>query len=883
MAWLGFGALASGLVLQRLLGGETPPNKVQELKTESLESLQILHRDDGMVMYAPPLGSTEKKTIYEIVIHRPYTDNTNTSYSLYRAANQAEAEEKFYAFTQRLPVFLGIAKEMFTVSGLQKICDILSENPSWSIAHLVAFFNLTEHVTNPTVLELIDYPDHATFMTPLQLAIKCSHIEMVKILMPLCKMEHLDNDSNSIFHYASVTTKEMVNLLAAANVVNLNHCNSDGYTPLHRACLSDKPECVKSLIQAGADVNKAAGNINNVHRKTTTNNSVAELVEFNTNKLFIQDMKNGGTPLHWASSREVLLELVKRGCDINAVNFEERTALHVMVERNRLECVVALLSHEAEIDLRDKDGNTALHLAIQKKLVPIVQCLVVFGCDFNIQNRQGQTPRHMVGKDASGSNEDMILYILHSVGAKRCPESNKKCPPGCCFNGTYNGIPPAQPESPEQREQIYQVLASTSKNHLRGGLANFLQSGSIEAPTSPTNVEIVDVAPEQKGRSVMDSLMSMFQNKVVKAEPAKKESAPEVAEATVMETDSPRSSNSDKSDRDAPKLKGGRLLCMDGGGIRGLVLVQMLLEIEKLSQTPINHLFDWVAGTSTGGILALGLGSGKTMKQCMCMYLRMKDQAFVGSRPYASDNLETLLKESLGESTVMTDILHPKIMVTGVMADRKPVDLHLFRNYQCASDILGIVTPTSNRRVPPPRPEEQLIWRAARATGAAPSYFRAYGRFLDGGLIANNPTLDAMTEIHEYNMALRSVGREAEAIPVSAVISLGTGMIPVTELKEIDVFRPDSLFDAAKLAYGISAIGNLLVDQATASDGRVVDRARAWCSMIGVPYFRFNPQLSVDIAMDEKNDLKLINMLWEAKAYMHANRNKVIELINLLL
>lgn len=378
-------------------------------------------------------------------------------------------------------------------------------------------------------------------------------------------------------------------------------------------------------------------------------------------------MKHGGTPLHWSSSREVLLELVERGCDINAVNFEEKTALHVMVERNRLECVVALLSHEAEIDLRDKDGNTALHLAIQKKFVPIVQCLVVFGCDINIQNRLGQTPRHMVGKDASGTSEDMILYILHSVGAKRCPEINKKCPPGCNFSGVYNGIPPAQPESPEQREHIYQVLASTSKNHLRGGLAQFLPSGSIEAPTSPTNVQIVDVAPEQKGRSVMDSLMSMFQSRVVKTEPAvKKENTAEASE-TVMETDSPRSTTSDK---DVPKVKGGRLLCMDGGGIRGLVLVQMLLEIEKLSQTPISHLFDWVAGTSTGGILALGIGSGKTMKQCMCLYLRMKDQAFVGSRPYASDNLENLLKESLGEFTVMTDIQHPKIMVTGVMADR---------------------------------------------------------------------------------------------------------------------------------------------------------------------------------------------------------------------
>ena len=114
----------------------------------------------------------------------------------------------------------------------------------------------------------------------------------------------------------------------------------------------------------------------------------------------------------------------------------------------------------------------------------------------------------------------------------------------------------------------------------------------------------------------------------------------------------------------------------------------------------------------------------------------------------------------------MSDIKYPKLMVTALMADRKPVDLHIFRNYVQASEILGIVTASTNRRIPTPTPDEQLIWRAARATGAAPSYFRAFGRFLDGGLIANNPTLDAMTEIHEYNMALRSVSRKSEAIPV---------------------------------------------------------------------------------------------------------------------
>lgn len=75
------------------------------------------------------------------------------------------------------------------------------------------------------------------------------------------------------------------------------------------------------------------------------------------------------------------------------------------------------------------------------------------------------------------------------------------------------------------------------------------------------------------------------------------------------------------------------------------------------------------------------------------------------------------------------------------------------------------------------------------------------------------------------------------------MVSLGTGLIPTSILKEIDVFRPDNLWDTARLLDGITAIGNLLVDQATLADGRVVDRAKAWCSMIGVPYYRFNPQL----------------------------------------
>ena len=179
-----------------------------------------------------------------------------------------------------------------------------------------------------------------------------------------------------------------------------------------------------------------------------------------------------------------------------------------------------------------------------------------------------------------------------------------------------------------------------------------------------------------------------------------------------------KASESDKSKSPI----GGRLLCLDGGGIRGLVLTQMLLELEQIIQKPINKCFDWIAGTSTGGILALGLSAGKSLKECLCLYFRMKEQVFVGIRPYNSDALENMLKDTLGSETVMTDIHAPKLMIPGVLADRKPVELHLFRNYKSSSELLGIKH-NSPYELPPP-PEDTLLWHVARATGAAPTYFR---------------------------------------------------------------------------------------------------------------------------------------------------------------
>lgn len=53
-----------------------------------------------------------------------------------------------------------------------------------------------------------------------------------------------------------------------------------------------------------------------------------------------------------------------------------------------------------------------------------------------------------------------------------------------------------------------------------------------------------------------------------------------------------------------------KLLCLDGGGIKGLVLIQLLIALEREAGRPTRELFDWIAGTSTGGILALAIIHG---------------------------------------------------------------------------------------------------------------------------------------------------------------------------------------------------------------------------------------------------------------------------------
>jgi patatin-like phospholipase/acyl hydrolase len=185
-----------------------------------------------------------------------------------------------------------------------------------------------------------------------------------------------------------------------------------------------------------------------------------------------------------------------------------------------------------------------------------------------------------------------------------------------------------------------------------------------------------------------------------------------------------------------------RILSLDGGGLRGIFTLRLLQALERECRQPIQELFDYVIGTSTGGILALALfHCGFTIEECVDLYRELGAEAFqrwkVGAgRAHAYDHnkLEALLRAKLGERK-LTAPSTTHVAVVAHRWDQAPNRVAIFANYD--------IDPSASRFERAPR--SAAVWEAARATSAAPTYFepctiRADGaarQYVDGGLVAN--------------------------------------------------------------------------------------------------------------------------------------------------
>lgn len=186
-----------------------------------------------------------------------------------------------------------------------------------------------------------------------------------------------------------------------------------------------------------------------------------------------------------------------------------------------------------------------------------------------------------------------------------------------------------------------------------------------------------------------------------------------------------------------------QILSLDGGGIRGLFTAAVLAALEEDLRTRLVDHFDLIVGTSTGGIIALGLGLGLTPADMADFYSRHGPTIFrhngwsallrgcFGPR-YSPAPLEEALKEAFGERLLGSSAKRLVIPSYNLGDD----DVYLFRTPHA-------LKLRRDFRVP--------AWQVALATSAAPTYFPAYLgvdglRLIDGGIWANNPALVGVVE-----------------------------------------------------------------------------------------------------------------------------------------
>lgn len=203
--------------------------------------------------------------------------------------------------------------------------------------------------------------------------------------------------------------------------------------------------------------------------------------------------------------------------------------------------------------------------------------------------------------------------------------------------------------------------------------------------------------------------------------------------------------------------KNFQILSIDGGGIKGLFTAALLAKFEEdLNINVVDH-FDLLAGTSTGGIIALGLASGMRPKEIVEFYKSYGPKIFefeggtfsklwahLFGALYDSQNLEDALKECFGDKRL------------GECSERVVIP-----SYDLGQDDVYLFKTGHHPRIT--RDPKVPIWKAAMATAAAPTYFSSFTkvehvRLIDGGIWANNPSVVGITEaINLLDVKLNSI------------------------------------------------------------------------------------------------------------------------------
>lgn len=269
-----------------------------------------------------------------------------------------------------------------------------------------------------------------------------------------------------------------------------------------------------------------------------------------------------------------------------------------------------------------------------------------------------------------------------------------------------------------------------------------------------------------------------------------------------------------------------KILALDGGGIRGMITVEVLAEIENLLRQKLGRgddfvladYFDFVAGTSTGAIIAACISIGMKVSDIRTFYIEsgeeMFDKAFLLKRfrhKYEDKKLAAKMKAVFNKDTTQ-HTTQDATQDTTLGSDRlKTVLMMVMRNATTDSPWPVSNNPFAkyNQRVRDdgsPRDNCNLdlpLWQLVRASTAAPVYFPPEvvqcGQhefvFVDGGITTyNNPAFQAflMATVEPYKMNWPA-GEDN-----MLVVSLGTGTSPQANT-DLDPNEMNLLYNAGSI------------------------------------------------------------------------------------
>jgi len=194
-----------------------------------------------------------------------------------------------------------------------------------------------------------------------------------------------------------------------------------------------------------------------------------------------------------------------------------------------------------------------------------------------------------------------------------------------------------------------------------------------------------------------------------------------------------------------------RVLCLDGGGIMGAFTAEVLATFESQTGRAVVDHFDLIAGTSTGGIIAIGLAMGVSAAEISQFYRKEaatifpppgKGRGWLRSvrsvfRPkFKADGLKAAIERVIGRKRMRDAQTRLVIPVYDVNVGK----VYVFKtphhpNYMTDADVAAV--------------------DVAMATSAAPTYFPAHtipdvGTYIDGGLWANTPTVVGLVETLDF-------------------------------------------------------------------------------------------------------------------------------------